>query len=103
MIPLTGGCMTDQSVRVVRRIDLDWIRIAAFGLLILYHVGMVFVPWYYHVKSTHIVPALQPFMLALNPWRRSLLFVVAGAATRFMATTPAPGVLAASRSRRLLP
>ena len=30
--------MTDQSVRVVRRVDLDWIRIAAFGLLILYHV-----------------------------------------------------------------
>lgn len=95
--------MPDQSVRVVRRVDLDWIRIAAFGLLILYHVGMVFVPWYYHVKSTHAVPALQPFMLALNPWRLSLLFVVAGAATRFMATNTAPGALAANRSQRLLP
>ncbi|MGL4291570.1 MAG: acyltransferase family protein, partial [Phreatobacter sp.] len=28
-----------------RRIDLDWIRIAAFGLLILYHVGMLYVTW----------------------------------------------------------
>src|SRR5205814_4918369 len=25
---------------VSRRVDLDWVRIAAFGLLILYHVGM---------------------------------------------------------------
>jgi hypothetical protein len=64
---------------------------------------MVFVPWYYHVKSAQLVPALQPFMLALNPWRLSLLFVIAGAATRFMATNTPPGALAASRSRRLLP
>jgi glucan biosynthesis protein C len=95
--------MAGQSISVERRVDLDWIRIAAFGLLILYHVGMVFVPWYYHVKSTHVVPALLPFMLALNPWRLSLLFVVAGAATRFMAANIAPGPLAAGRSRRLLP
>ncbi|MDB5616917.1 acyltransferase family protein [Tardiphaga sp.] len=95
--------MVVQSVRVERRVDLDWIRIAAFGLLILYHVGMVFVPWYYHVKSTHLVPALLPFMLALNPWRLGLLFVVAGAATRFMAANATPGALTASRSLRLLP
>ena len=28
-----------------RRIDLDWVRIAAFGLLIFYHVGMLYVSW----------------------------------------------------------
>jgi hypothetical protein len=95
--------MADRSTRGERRFDLDWIRIAAFGLLILYHVGMVFVPWSYHVKSTQLVPALAPFMLALNPWRLSLLFLVAGAATRFMAANTRPGALAVSRSRRLLP
>src|SRR5215207_2339915 len=31
-----------------RRCDLDWIRIGAFGLLILYHVGMLYVPWNFH-------------------------------------------------------
>lgn len=95
--------MADQSTRGERRFDLDWIRIAAFGLLILYHVGMVFVPWYYHVKSAQLVPALEPFMLALNPWRLSLLFLVAGAATRFMAAKATPGALTRSRSLRLLP
>jgi hypothetical protein len=95
--------MADRSGRGERRFDLDWIRIAAFGLLILYHVGMVFVPWDYHVKSTQIVPALLPFMLALNPWRLSLLFLIAGAATRFMAANETPGALTRSRSLRLLP
>ena len=28
-----------------RRIDLDWLRILAFGVLILYHVGMYYVTW----------------------------------------------------------
>ena len=36
-----------------RRHDLDWIRVGAFMLLILYHVGMFYVPWDWHVKSTH--------------------------------------------------
>ncbi len=36
-----------------RRYDLDWLRVCAFGLLILYHVGMVFVPWDFHIKTAH--------------------------------------------------
>jgi hypothetical protein len=36
-----------------RRIDLDWVRISAFGLLILYHVGMLYVSWPFHIKSEH--------------------------------------------------
>jgi hypothetical protein len=36
-----------------RRVDLDWVRIGAFGLLILYHVGMFYVPWSWHIKSMH--------------------------------------------------
>ncbi|MFX7878633.1 hypothetical protein ABTK13_20425, partial [Acinetobacter baumannii] len=83
-----------------RRIDLDWIRIAAFGLLILYHVGMLYVTWPFHVKSSHRLAALEPFMLALNPWRLALLFVVSGAATAFMAGKLRPGRLAGQRSAR---
>lgn len=94
------GEATDSGTR---RFDLDWIRIAAFMLLILYHIGMLYVPWQYHVKSRHEVPQLVPLMLALNPWRLGLLFLVAGAATRFMAETRPAGRLLASRSVRLLP
>lgn len=92
-----------------RRHDLDWIRVGAFLLLILYHVGMFYVPWDWHVKSGHEVPALEPIMQLTNPWRLTLLFLVSGAATRFLADSLArdsnvgAGRLAGSRTLRLLP
>ena len=39
-----------------RHFGLDWLRIGAFGLLILYHVGMVFAPWDWVVKSAVTYP-----------------------------------------------
>jgi hypothetical protein len=86
-----------------RRIDLDWVRIAAFGFLILYHVGMLYVSWGFHIKSEHRIVALEPLMLVLNPWRLALLFLVSGAATAFMLRKLTPGRLLGSRSIRLLP
>ena len=85
-----------------RRYDLDALRVGAFMLLILYHLGMFYVPWGWHVKSSHILPALEPWMGAVNPWRLSLLFVISGAATRFMSDRQGSGALAAQRSQRLL-
>jgi len=91
-----------MSHPATRRYDLDVLRVGAFLLLILYHLGMFYVPWGWHVKSTHIIPGLEPWMGALNPWRLSLLFVISGAATRFMLAKTGPGALAAQRSQRLL-
>jgi Acyltransferase family len=85
-----------------RRVDLDWVRIAAFGLLIFYHVGMLYVSWGFHIKSIHRVTALEPLMLVLNPWRLSLLFLVSGVATRFMLRKSTLGSLLRARSARLL-
>jgi Acyltransferase family len=86
-----------------RRVDLDWVRIAAFGLLIFYHVGMLYVSWGFHIKSAHRITALEPLMLVLNPWRLALLFLVSGAATRFMLGKLKVTRLLRSRSLRLLP
>ena len=95
--------MTSTAAPSDRRYDLDWIRIVAFFLLILYHVGMFYVPWDWHVKSPHPVEALEPFMLLTNPWRLTLLFLVSGAATRFMADKVSVGKLTGARVARLLP
>lgn len=84
-----------------RQADLDWIRVVAFGLLILYHVGMFYVLWDWHVKSPAASRVLEPLMLATNPWRLLLLFVVSGAATRLMAERWTAGALARSRAWRL--
>ena len=85
-----------------RRLDLDWIRIVAFLLLIAYHVGMYYASWDWHVKSPAASPAIEPLMLLVNPWRLGVLFLVSGAATAFMLAKLAPGALARSRSWRLL-
>lgn len=78
---------------------VDWLRIGAFALLVLYHVGMVYVPWDFHVKHQPTYAALEPLMRLSNPWRMSLLFVVSGLATGLMLGRPG---LARERSRRLL-
>ncbi len=67
-----------------RRHDLDWVRVFAFSLLVLYHVGMYYVTWDWHVNSAHTSRALEPFMMLSSPWRLSLLFLVSGAATAFL-------------------
>src|SRR3982074_1272909 len=85
-----------------RRVDLDWVRIGAFGLLIFYHVGMLYVSWGFHIKSVHRITALEPVMRSLNPGRLALLFLVSGAATRFMLQKYRIGPLLRSRSTRLL-
>jgi glucan biosynthesis protein C len=86
-----------------RRYDLDWLRIAAFGALILYHVGMFYVTWDWHVKSSRASEAIEPLMLLSNPWRLTLLFLISGAASRFLADKMNAWSFAASRMGRLWP
>ncbi|WP_417611634.1 acyltransferase family protein [Parasphingorhabdus sp.] len=86
-----------------RRYDLDWLRIIAFGLLIFYHCGMFYVSWSWHVKSRFASDAMEPLMMLTNPWRLTLLFVIAGAATRFMADKMTLTSFIALRMRRLWP
>jgi hypothetical protein len=63
---------------------------------------MFYVPWGWHVKSAHIVPALELPMGLVNPWRLTLLFVISGVATRFMGEKMNGGALAGQRTHRLL-
>jgi surface polysaccharide O-acyltransferase-like enzyme len=86
-----------------RLLFLDWLRIGAFALLVLYHVGMYYVSWGWHVKSADAGPALEPWMRLSSPWRLSLLFLISGAATSFMLLRDgASAALLGSRSKRLL-
>lgn len=86
-----------------RHYGLDWLRIGAFALLIVYHVAMVFAPWDWVVKWPQTFPALIAPMALLTPWRLPLLFVVSGFATRrLLARSPALGDFARARSARLL-
>ncbi|MGE3301834.1 MAG: acyltransferase family protein [Hyphomonadaceae bacterium] len=86
-----------------RRADLDWLRVSAFALLILYHVGLVFAPWDWHVHSHHRIWELRYPALALNPWRLALLFLISGAALRLMSRKLAPAQSLKARLARLAP
>jgi peptidoglycan/LPS O-acetylase OafA/YrhL len=91
------------KARDERLYGLDWLRIGAFALLILYHVGMFFVPWEWHVKTAEPQEWLELPMMAVNPWRLALLFTISGYASRILlAKTAAPGAFARFRSARLL-
>lgn len=86
-----------------RHYGMDWLRIGAFGLLILYHIGMVFVPWGFQVKTAHPLAWVEIPMFLTNPWRLTLLFVVSGYASRgLLAKAGAAGAFLRSRSARLL-
>jgi hypothetical protein len=86
-----------------RHYGLDWLRIGAFALLILYHIGMVFAPWDWVIKTNHRYDALIAPMALLTPWRLALLFAVSGYASRkLLDRSPSSRAFAASRHRRLL-
>ena len=96
--------MNDTSRSPEARLtELDWLRILAFGFLILYHVGMFYVRWPWHVKTPHPVPALETWMQWLNPWRLPLLFLISGAALSLLVGGARTRRIAGPRSRRLLP
>ncbi len=86
-----------------RRTDLDWLRVLAFGLLIFYHIGMLYAAnWGYHYKSAYTSQLLENLMLMLNPWRMPLLWLVSGVAIRFILARVTLYRFVGLRSLRLL-
>ena len=70
---------------MTRRHDIDALRALAFGLLILYHLGMLYVfDWGWHIKSPYQSEWLQVPMLFLNRWRMHLVFLVSGLSVSFL-------------------
>ena len=85
-----------------RRADLDWLRVFAFGLLILYHAGMAWSGWNTPMSSSENIGWLREGMRFLDRWRMPLIFVVSGAAVMLALGTRSADVFAVDRVRRLL-
>ncbi|MBL8346997.1 MAG: acyltransferase family protein [Rubrivivax sp.] len=99
------------SASAPREFFIDWLRIGALALLILFHVGMAYTSWTWHVKSAaavDVAAAVEPWMRLTAPWRMTLLFVVSGLATSLMLQrravvgSTAPEGWLRERARRLL-
>lgn len=93
---------TDRASVSDRRIDLDWIRIGAFGLLILYHIALFFGPIQWHIDSRHPQQWIAPALVLSNPWRLTLLFFVSGAAVYFMSQKMGVKRFLSNRTARLM-
>lgn len=85
-----------------RRYDLDWLRVCAFGVLIFYHVGLLYVTWDADVESRYSSPVIEPVMGLIYPWRLSLLFFISGVAVRFAIDKGPLHRFVLARSARLL-
>ena len=108
--------MTVQSIKLLakhfipvskdipdRRYDLDWLRIIVFGLLIFYHIGMLYVEnWGFHFKSAYQSQTLENFMLIIEPWRMASLWIISGISIRFILVKVSLVRYAFVRSLRLL-
>lgn len=90
-----------MNSKKIRRHDLDWARVMVFGLLILYHVGMFFVEWGWHVKNNEIYTWLQWPMAFVNRWRLPILFVISGMGTYYALSYRSLGQFVSERNKRL--
>jgi hypothetical protein len=73
--------MEQFTVSHDRRYDIDWLRVIAIGLLLIYHIAIGFQPWggfIGFILSNEPMESIWVPMSALNVWRIPLLFFVSG-------------------------
>jgi peptidoglycan/LPS O-acetylase OafA/YrhL len=88
-----------------RRYDIDWLRVIAIGLLILYHIGFVFLPWGVFIgfiQNEESIQWLWNPMSLVNIWRIPFLFFVSGMGVSFAIIKRSWSQLILERSRRIL-
>lgn len=88
-----------------RRHDIDWLRVIAIGLLLIYHIAIIFQPWAMFIgfiRSEALMENLWIPMTILNVWRIPLLFFVSGMGVYFAIRKRNWLQLLLERSRRIL-
>lgn len=72
-----------KSKKSSRQFYIDWLRILLIFSVFLYHIGMYFNSWGWHVKNNITVSWLNKLMWFLHLWRMPLLFLVSGVGTYY--------------------
>ncbi len=88
-----------------RRYDIDWLRVIAIALLLVYHIGIGFQPWGVFIgfiQNDRHIDSLWIPMSMLNVWRIPLLFFVSGMGVCFAMRKRNLKMLLLERSRRIL-
>lgn len=88
-----------------RRYDIDWLRVIAIGLLLIYHIAIGFQPWGVFIgfiQNDDPLVWLWTPMTMLNIWRIPLLFYVSGMGVYFAIQRRDWKALLLERSKRIL-
>jgi glucans biosynthesis protein C len=88
-----------------RRHDIDWMRVIAIALLVVYHVAISFQPWGImigFITNNEPIPPLWIPMAMLNVWRIPFLFFVSGMGVYFAMQQRSWGSLISERTIRIL-
>lgn len=94
--------MNVKTTTAVRRYDIDWLRILLVLSVFLFHIGMYFNGFWWHIKNPERITELDPIMGYLHTWRMPLLFLVSGVGTFFALGKRTTGQFMGERARRLL-
>lgn len=89
----------------MRRYDIDWVRVIAIGLLLVYHVAVGFQPWGMmigFITTSESWESLWIPMAMLNVWRIPLLFFVSGMGVYFALQNRSWKELIKERASRIL-
>lgn len=95
----------DHLVGAERRYDIDWMRVIAIGLLLIYHITIGFQPWGVligFIQNGESLDSLWIPMSMLNVWRIPLLFYISGMGLCFASLKRDWMQLLLERSRRIL-
>lgn len=68
------------KIKSERIYAMDWLRVIAFGILMVYHSAEVFTTWNWWIKNEETSPLLSYGMMFFHEWRMLLLFIISGAA-----------------------
>lgn len=88
-----------------RRYDIDWLRVIAVGMLLVYHSAIGFQPWgalIRFIQNDQFNEPLWIVMSMMNIWRIPFLFVVSGTGVWFAMQRRSWKVLLTERSTRIL-
>ncbi|MFZ5855696.1 MAG: acyltransferase family protein [Chloroflexota bacterium] len=75
--------MKQETPKINRRFDLDWLRIFAILAIFIFHSGRFFDPFDWHVKNSITHPELEIWTMFLANWGMPLIFVISGASLYF--------------------
>lgn len=92
-------------MKIERRYDIDWLRVIAIALLLIYHIAIVFQPWAMFIaflRSDEISTAIWQPMTMLNVWRIPILFYVSGMGVYFAMRKRNNVALLKERTKRIL-